>query len=136
VTGSPGWACFSFCNSVQRVDLGGRTDVGGWVSMLMSVVLADRPIVRSSDCHRDFYRPSPFPQTNDYPAHLNILNTVGYGNWKTLQDKHWPRDMEKAGSPNHSVAPGRPASIIQPAKERKRKRAFTGVQWVYVVVSG
>lgn len=43
-------------------------DVGGWVSRPMLVVLADRPIVRSSDWDRDFYRLSPFPQTNDYHA--------------------------------------------------------------------
>ena len=53
--------------------------------------------------------------------YLNILNAVGYGNWKAPQDNHWPRDMEKAGSPKHSVAPGRLAAIIQLASPRKKK---------------
>lgn len=69
--------------------------------------------------------------------YISILNAVGYGNWKAPQDNHWPRDMEKAGSPKHSAAPGRPAAIIQLASQRKKKkghlRGCSG--WVYVVVS-
>jgi len=48
--------------------------------------------------------------------------------------------MEEAGSPKHFVAQGRPGTIVQPAKEKKRKawkkkKAFTGVGRVGVCSS-